>query len=285
MAVFGTLEYAPPEQRGYARHFGKPSARSDIFAFGKTMYRLLTGEIPFAVEHEPLEHAPAWYQLLSDCVRQNPEKRPESAGVLVSRLKGIGKEPLRKEKLARERAERQAKERNRNAQQQTREKQPIGWQELKPTLIVLALIGLGGIFTAFLANLFQSRNISFLGKYGDDESGAIVGLLLSILLVGQYLWRHRQTMPHLAMTFGLIGVGFAIWFISVAIFVSLNISFLGDDRGASGIIVGLLLSILLVGQYLWRHRQTISRSAVITGILGILGIAIWPFFILFMIFF
>ncbi|MEN8216322.1 MAG: serine/threonine-protein kinase [Pseudomonadota bacterium] len=126
-AVFGTLEYAPPEQRGYARQFGKPSARSDIFAFGKTMYRLLTGEIPFAVEHEPLEHAPKWYQLLSDCVRQNPEKRPESAGVLVSRLKGIGKEQiaeeerLKKEKLARERAERQAEEERLRKEQEARE--------------------------------------------------------------------------------------------------------------------------------------------------------------------
>ncbi|OAD22727.1 Serine/Threonine protein kinase, partial [Candidatus Thiomargarita nelsonii] len=31
-AVFGTLEYAPPEQRGYARQFGVPGAKSDIFA-------------------------------------------------------------------------------------------------------------------------------------------------------------------------------------------------------------------------------------------------------------
>ncbi len=121
-AVFGTLEYAPPEQRGYARQFGDPSARSDIFAFGKTMYRLLTGEIPFAVEQELLEHAPEWYQLLCDCVRQNPEKRPESVQVLVSSLKGIEDAPkiaerkaeeqeqLRKAKLAREMAEHQAEE-------------------------------------------------------------------------------------------------------------------------------------------------------------------------------
>jgi hypothetical protein len=41
---------------------------------------------------------------------------------------------------------------------------------------------------------------------------------------------------------------------------------------------------LLVGQALWRHRQTISRSAVITGVIGILGIAIGPFLILMILF-
>jgi len=180
----------------------------------------------------------------------------------------------------------QVQEPNRQTQQQTREKQQIGWQELKPTLIVVALIGLGCILTIFSVNIFDSLKISFLGESRYyNESGFIVGLLLSILLVGQYLWRHRQTMPHLAMIFGLlIGVGWVIYLIPVIIFGSLKISFLGDDRGAStasGIIVGLLLSILLVGQYLWRHRQTMPPSAVITGVIGILGIAIWPFLILF----
>jgi len=86
-AVFGTLDYAPPEQRGYT-HYGEPGARSDVFAFGKTMYRLLTGEIP--VEVEPEQLAPDWFNLLSGCVRANPLKRPESAQELVRRLKAIG---------------------------------------------------------------------------------------------------------------------------------------------------------------------------------------------------
>jgi len=105
----------------------------------------------------------------------------------------------------------QVQEPNRQTQQQTREKQQIGWQELKPTLIVVALIGLGCILTIFSVNIFDSLKISFLGESRYyNESGFIVGLLLSILLVGQYLWRHRQTKPHLAMIFGLIGAGFII---------------------------------------------------------------------------
>jgi serine/threonine protein kinase len=85
-AVFGTLDYAPPELRGYT-HYGEPSAKSDVFAFGKTMYRLLTGEIP--VEVEPEQLAPDWFKFLSACVRANPSKRPKSAPELVRRLKAF----------------------------------------------------------------------------------------------------------------------------------------------------------------------------------------------------
>jgi len=288
-AMFGTAEYAPPEQRGYARHYGEvPGAKSDIFAFGKTMYRLLTGELPFAVEHEPLEHAPAWYKLLSDCVRQNPEKRPESVGVLVSRLEGIERVQIKEnmsKNLAREREQRQKAENERKQQtnierkvqeqsvQQTVGKQEIGSPVIQ-TLIVLGLIGLGGVLTALSVGIFESNNISFLGKYAEEASGAIVGLLLSILLVGQYLWRHRQTIPHLAMTFGLIGVGWAIW---AAIIVSVIFSFPKNIISILVLTVGLSLPILLVGQYRWRHRQTMPRSAVITVILNIV---IWSFFLL-----
>ncbi|RKZ36581.1 MAG: hypothetical protein DRQ49_17710 [Gammaproteobacteria bacterium] len=85
-AIFGTLDYAPPEQQGYAESFGKPSAKSDIFAFGKTLYRLLTGEMPLEVEPETLEQAPGWYDLLNSCTRANPAKRIKSIEVLISRL-------------------------------------------------------------------------------------------------------------------------------------------------------------------------------------------------------
>jgi len=90
LEVFGTLDYAPPEQRGYI-HYGKPSAKSDIFAFGKTLYRLLTREIPVEVEPEALEHAPELFKLLYSCTRANPEKRPESAQELVTRLGAIAR--------------------------------------------------------------------------------------------------------------------------------------------------------------------------------------------------
>jgi formylglycine-generating enzyme required for sulfatase activity/tetratricopeptide (TPR) repeat protein len=87
-AIFGTLDYAPPEQQGYTQ-FGQPSAKSDIFAFGKTLYRLLTGEMPLEVEPETLEDSPNWYKLLYSCTRTNPAKRPQSVGELIRLLKAV----------------------------------------------------------------------------------------------------------------------------------------------------------------------------------------------------
>ncbi|MEK8020090.1 MAG: SUMF1/EgtB/PvdO family nonheme iron enzyme, partial [Candidatus Parabeggiatoa sp.] len=87
-AIFGTWEYAPPEQQGYAQHLGKkPDAISDLFAFGKTLYRLLTGELPLEIEPETL--TPEWYTLLSHCTRQNPAKRPKSAKEVIRLLEAL----------------------------------------------------------------------------------------------------------------------------------------------------------------------------------------------------
>ncbi len=87
-AIFGTWEYAPPEQQGYARRLGKnPDAISDLFAFGKTLYRLLTGELPLEIEPEAL--TPEWYTLLSHCTRQNPAKRPKSAKEVITLLQAL----------------------------------------------------------------------------------------------------------------------------------------------------------------------------------------------------
>jgi formylglycine-generating enzyme required for sulfatase activity len=106
-AIFGTLDYAPPEQQGYTQ-FGEPSAKSDIFAFGKTLYRLLTGEMPLEVAPETLEHAPNWYQLLYSCTRANPAIRLPSVEILISRLKAIEAASDTKKKEAAELAKRQA---------------------------------------------------------------------------------------------------------------------------------------------------------------------------------
>jgi len=73
-AVFGTLDYAPPEQLGHTK-YGPPSAKSDIYALGKTMYRLLTGEDPQMFLPKYLADAPEFFELLCDCVEADPAKR------------------------------------------------------------------------------------------------------------------------------------------------------------------------------------------------------------------
>ncbi|KOR30649.1 hypothetical protein TI05_13635, partial [Achromatium sp. WMS3] len=75
--MVGTWEYAAPEQR-----IGKPEAKSDIFAFGMTMYQLLTAKKPhpFAERHLPKNLR----ELLSTCVETEPKDRPPAQNLVKS---------------------------------------------------------------------------------------------------------------------------------------------------------------------------------------------------------
>ncbi|MDM8568511.1 leucine-rich repeat domain-containing protein, partial [Thiotrichales bacterium HSG1] len=83
-AVFGTLDYAPPEQQGVD---GEPSAKSDVYAFGKTLYRLLTGESPQTFRPKCLADSPELFELLCDCVEIVPDRRVGLDGL----MKGLEK--------------------------------------------------------------------------------------------------------------------------------------------------------------------------------------------------
>jgi len=82
--LFERLDYVPPEQQGLT-YYGQPSAKTDVFAFGKTLYRLLTGESPQTLHPKHLASAPELFELLCDCVESLPEKRVDVT-TLISRL-------------------------------------------------------------------------------------------------------------------------------------------------------------------------------------------------------
>ncbi|KHD10209.2 hypothetical protein PN36_06920 [Candidatus Thiomargarita nelsonii] len=84
-AIFGTWDYAPPEQQG---EYGKPSASSDVYAFGRTLYRFLTGLSPRHFSPRKLPKVPALQELLFDCVEEEPSHRP-SLTELLSQLEAI----------------------------------------------------------------------------------------------------------------------------------------------------------------------------------------------------
>jgi parallel beta-helix repeat protein len=86
--ILGTLDYAPPEQLGHTA-CGKPGPKSDLFSFGATLYRLMTGESPRHLNPRRLGEAPtALFELLCDCKEERPSERPEIIQV-IQRLEEI----------------------------------------------------------------------------------------------------------------------------------------------------------------------------------------------------
>jgi serine/threonine protein kinase len=86
--VFGTLDYASPEQLD-PHHPEKPGAKSDIYGFGTTMYHLLTGQKPNPFIEGELPDIPTLRNLLSNCVKQDPSQRPQSVRQLVNQWKSL----------------------------------------------------------------------------------------------------------------------------------------------------------------------------------------------------
>lgn len=86
-AALGTPAYMAPEQREEAHQVG-PEA--DIYALGKTVYFLLTGETPVTVV---LDRLPRQFRgLVGRCLETDPQKRFRTAGHLLDALSG---EPVR----------------------------------------------------------------------------------------------------------------------------------------------------------------------------------------------
>ena len=82
----GTPWYMPPEQRRNAKGVNHTA---DLYALGKTLYELVTGEVPDTVE---LEKLPGWLRpIVQRCIKNNPEERYFSAEDL---LKDLEKPPV-----------------------------------------------------------------------------------------------------------------------------------------------------------------------------------------------
>jgi len=135
-SIFESLDYVPPEQRA-----GEPSAKSDLFAFGATMYYLLSGENPRFFHPHKLPDMAELQPLFKACLETEPEKRPEIQFVITQLSTYLDKiDPTRNQK-AQAKAEKEAKAK-RKAEEEAQQKAEEGdsWliaiqpDEIKDTL-------------------------------------------------------------------------------------------------------------------------------------------------------
>jgi Tfp pilus assembly protein PilF len=114
--IGGTLPYMTPEQLQHVVNSDQPAPpidhHTDLFAFGVTMFQLLTGRLPFPTENLPQNRIDAARQLLElqrvqrdwcgelegvvspqaarvigDCLAFDPQKRPDSAAEVAQQFR------------------------------------------------------------------------------------------------------------------------------------------------------------------------------------------------------
>lgn len=83
----GTPFYMPPEQRRDAKSVNHTA---DIYALGKTLYELVSGETPDNVDPSKIPSEAGLSDVIFKCVRSNPSERYFSADELLEALDGIG---------------------------------------------------------------------------------------------------------------------------------------------------------------------------------------------------
>ena len=90
MKRMGTDGYAAPEQ--YRKDM-KPDARTDLYALGATLYRLLAGKTwnPLTDEETVPNCPPQMSDLIRRCLQEDPSDRFQSADILRRELAGIRK--------------------------------------------------------------------------------------------------------------------------------------------------------------------------------------------------
>jgi serine/threonine protein kinase len=95
--ISGTWPYMAPEQ--LSNRFGKENQQVDIWAFGVTMYQLLSGEVPFRHRDQivdfkekpfPLNHvSKKTNRIIMKCLEKNREKRYQSMTEVLGDLEAV----------------------------------------------------------------------------------------------------------------------------------------------------------------------------------------------------
>ncbi|MBT3381358.1 MAG: SUMF1/EgtB/PvdO family nonheme iron enzyme [Lentisphaerae bacterium] len=83
----GTPYYMPPEQRRDAKSVNHTA---DIYAVGKTLYQMVTGEVPDNVDPQSIPPPPRLAEIIFKCIKNSPEERYFSVAELIADLDEIG---------------------------------------------------------------------------------------------------------------------------------------------------------------------------------------------------
>jgi formylglycine-generating enzyme required for sulfatase activity/serine/threonine protein kinase len=83
----GTPYYMPPEQRRDAKSVNHTA---DIYALGKTLYEMLTGEIPDTLDADKIPPPPQLVKIINKCCKAKPEERYFSVDELLRELEAVG---------------------------------------------------------------------------------------------------------------------------------------------------------------------------------------------------
>ena len=100
--IMGTYDYMAPEQRG--EFDGAIDARTDIYAFGVLLYRMLTGRRPVGSVKAPSQVAgvhPNWDAVVDRCLEYAPGDRYPSADAILGDLRRLGAALKERDELAR----------------------------------------------------------------------------------------------------------------------------------------------------------------------------------------
>lgn len=82
----GTPAYMPPEQRRDAKNVNHTA---DIYALGKVLYELVSGDVPDNVDPEKIPSVVGLQELIYKCLKSQPEDRYFSADELVAELAAL----------------------------------------------------------------------------------------------------------------------------------------------------------------------------------------------------
>jgi len=102
LKMAGTWDYAAPEMKDV--RLGKPTAKTDVFSYGKTLMQLYSGKSPANCRERDLPEAVR--HILFDCIDEMVEKRPAVADLIGFFENALG---LDKQRIAEELAAEEAK--------------------------------------------------------------------------------------------------------------------------------------------------------------------------------